>query len=121
MSKLIMCIVKLAISCVYCKCVRMQCRISMNGFFSILTVQKIRSFLLVLFVHLPSHMELVLQSLTMLNSALPTISFLSMPLIMQLLHAADGLVKSRDPEDIVQSIYSTQQVRCGPGPCAQGP
>ena len=82
----------------------------MSGFFSALLVQKIRSFLLVLFVHLPSHMELVLQSLTMLNSALPSISFLSLPFIINLLSAADGRVNSRDPDDIVQSIHSTQQV-----------
>ena len=58
---------------------------------------------------MPSHRSLVLQTLSLLNSALPQLSFLTLALVNQLLGAAD-MLKSRDTEDVFNHINSVAQV-----------
>lgn len=58
---------------------------------------------------MPSHRSLVLQTLSLLNSALPQLSFLTLSLVNQLLGAAD-MLKSRDTEDVFNHINSVAQV-----------
>lgn len=58
---------------------------------------------------MPSYRSLVLQTLSLLNSALPQLSFLTLSLVNQLLGAAD-MLKSRDTEEVFNHINSAAQV-----------
>ena len=75
-----------------------------------LLFQAIKSFLLILFIHGPLYQSTIIQSLALLNSALPKLPFLSLSLIQQLLAAADVLMRSRDIDDVLQCVNTVTEV-----------
>ena len=71
-------------------------------------LQVVRECLFLLYVHVPIYRFTVIQTLTLLTSAVPSVPFLSASLIQKLLSAVDGLSHSKDPDEVYRMSTMTE-------------